>query len=240
MFDHQTPTRADLTGRKLGARSLQPVPDRDRRQRRLAPERRPKPDRASRKRRFAGCLRVAFAALGRHATNRLLASRAFLLPFALLALLAPACGPDAKPPEPCDGPDFDVVIRAAHGELPSDTLIVLIYGSGREEYRLSENGTPEVLFCSPADTEGEPLEAGAPDPAQGGASGASGASSTGGGGASAASGVASLRCELWTQGPATLEITGRGYPDLREELKLQRETCTVEAELELTRGDAGS
>jgi hypothetical protein len=105
---------------------------------------------------------------------------------------------------------------------------------------------PQVLFCARTNREGEPLEGGGAA-GNSGAGGASGASGAGGAGASAGgaaplapSGVPALRCTLWTQGPATLEITGSGYLDQREELELMRGTCTVEAQLELMRGDGGA
>jgi hypothetical protein len=109
---------------------------------------------------------------------------------------------------------------------------------------------PQVLFCARSDREGEPLAGGGGAASGGGAAGnggAGGASGAGGTGASAGgaaplapSGVPALRCTLWTQGPATLEITGTGYLDQVEELELMRGTCTVEAQLELMRGDGGA
>lgn len=156
-------------------------------------------------------------------------------------LLFPACGPDPKPSAPCDGPDFDVLISSLEGPLPADTVVVLTYGSGTEQYALSDPSTPEVLFCTPLDSEGQPLEAGAPTAAQGGAASDGGLAGAGG---SAGSGsldvVGSLRCTLWTQGPATLEVTASGYPDLKQELKLQRGTCTVEKSIELAPEDGGA
>jgi hypothetical protein len=166
-------------------------------------------------------------------------------------LLPPACGPDPEPPPPCEGPDFDVLISASGGDLPADTLVVLIYGSGREEYRLSDPHKAELLFCTPTDADGQPLaRAGAgaggaaADPGgAGGASGVAGASSAGGAaGADSSSlqGVPALHCTLYTQGPVTLEITAEGYPELRQELELEPGKCTVEQKIEIIEGDAGA
>ena len=171
---------------------------------------------------------------------------AWLLGWGLL--LPPACGPDPEPPAACGAvADFQVTISAAGGELPSDTVVVLIYGSGREEYQLSNPETPEVLFCTPVDSEGREIEVG-----EGGEGGEGGETEGGAGGAGrpgggaggahptpATEGVPALRCMLYTQGPATLEISAGNYGELREEFELRRGLCTVEAKVELMRGDAG-
>ncbi len=154
-----------------------------------------------------------------------------------------ACGPDPKPTQPCDGPDFDVVISAANGFLPADTQVVLTYGSGREEFRLDQPPQPEVLFCTPLDGDGQPLEAGAPMPGGDGAGGAPGAVGVGGAGGAAdghASGAKSLRCTLWTQGPASLLVKASGYDDIEQELKLESGKCTVEKTIELVHEDGGA
>jgi len=192
------------------------------------------------------------SALGADGASRYeagLSYRSILLLLAC-ALLPPfACGPDAEPPPPCENEDFNVLIRAASGDLPADTVVTMIYGSGREEYRVGEEDSPLSLFCEPATRDGEALDpgdgsAGAGGSPAGGASGAGGASaSAGAGGATGATnsqGVPALRCSLWTDGPATLEITAEGYPKHTVELELRRGTCTVDELIELMQGDAGA
>jgi len=164
-----------------------------------------------------------------------LSFRGLLWLFCCALAIPAACGPDPKPPAPCPvQQDFDVVIKAESGDLPADTVVVLISGSGREEYRLGETNDLEVLFCEATDGGGGSTDTGGAS-GSGGFGGASGA-----GGARAGRGVPALLCQLWTQGPATLEISAEGYVDHREELELEPGKCKVEAEIELVHGDGGA
>ena len=131
--------------------------------------------------------------------------RIFLL-LSLIALPFVACGPDHKPDEPCDGPTFNLVVRADPGPLPPDTQINVRYGGNQdgEPYVLGDTRTPQAVFCVEDTTLG-----GAPS------SGDSSAGATGMGGAPNQTppddGVLALRCRLYTQGPARLDVTATGY-----------------------------
>ncbi len=162
-----------------------------------------------------------------------------------LGVAAPlACGPDARPEKPCGAePDFTVLISAVDGPLPASVKVIVTYGSGREEYVASSPTRPEILFCDVTDEDGVPLDGGAdPSSGAGGAGGAAGEGQGGGpSGARRKGAIEGLRCALWTQGPATIEIIAEGYPDLVEELKREEGSCSSTKELELApEGDAGS
>jgi hypothetical protein len=151
-----------------------------------------------------------------------------------------ACGPDSRPPKPCGTePDFTVLISAVDGPLPASTKVIVTYGSGREEYVTGTEARHEILFCDVTDEDGVPIEPGA-----GGAGGGGGTESEGEGGSPAArrkGGIEGLRCQLWTQGPATIEILAEGYPDLIEDLKVEEGFCSLSKELELApEADAGT
>lgn len=147
-----------------------------------------------------------------------------------------ACGPDPRPPEPCNGkPNFAVLITAAEGPLPEDTVVRVHYGGGApEEFRLAEPGIQRVLFCTVTDREGNPADAGVGSGAPAGAGGEGGAATTAGE-------AEALLCQLWSYGSADLEVETAEYP-MQERLRLRPDdrTCTVDVELELTRGDAGT
>jgi hypothetical protein len=152
-----------------------------------------------------------------------------------------ACGPDARPKEPCGAEaDFTVLISAANGALPIGTRVTVTYGSGREEYVVGAPSRPEILFCDVLDEEGVPIEPGAGG-ATGGSAGAGPEGEGGGFGVRSADGIAGLRCALWTQGPATIEIVAEGYPEISEDLRRGEGSCTLTKELVLApEGDAGS
>ena len=166
---------------------------------------------------------------------------AFLL--ALGVAVPVACGPDARPQKPCGTePDFTVLISAVDGPLPASTKVIVTYGSGREEYAANSPSHPEILFCDVTDEDGVPLDGGT-DPSSGGA-GAGGAATEGDGGGPGArrkGAIEGLRCALWTQGPATIEIIAEGYPDRVEDLKREEGSCSLTKELDLApEADAGS
>lgn len=147
-----------------------------------------------------------------------------------------ACGPDSRPPKPCgDEPDFVVQISAVEGPLPASTKVIVTYGSGREEYAADAPTRPEILFCDVTDEDGVPIEAGAqPGAGTGGAGSVPSEGEGGSAGLANGSGIAGLRCTLWTQGPATVEVVAEGYPELREDLRREEDgTCTLTKELEL-------
>ena len=136
------------------------------------------------------------------------------------------CGPDQRPEGPCDGPSFNLVVGTETGPLPEDTRINVRYGGNQdgEPYVLGERRTPQAVFC-------------AEDTSEGGASaseeqhGAAGAGA--GAGAAPVHGhepVQRLRCRLYTQGPARLDVTATGYVPI-EDLALSLDSkhrCQVE------------
>src|SRR5690606_25252325 len=127
-----------------------------------------------------------------------------------------------------------------NGPLPSATKVTVTYGSGREEYVVGSPSSPEILFCDVLDEDGVPVEPGAGG-ASGGSGGAKGEGEGGGFGTWSEDGIAGLRCELWTQGPATIEIVAEGYPEIVEDLRREEGSCTLTRELVLApEGDAGS
>jgi len=136
-----------------------------------------------------------------------------------------ACGPDHRPEEPCQGPSFNLVVRAENKQpLPADTRINIRYGGNPEgePYQLGTPRTPQAVSCMEATTIG-----GAPadDSAVAGGAGAGGA-----GTGTGATDVFALRCGLYTQGPARLDVTATGYEPIEdEELSFGREKhCQVD------------
>jgi hypothetical protein len=158
------------------------------------------------------------------------------LSLALVGQPIVACGPDHKPEEPCNGPTFNLVVRAEPGPLPPDTKINVHYGGNQdgEPYALGDTRTPQAVFCSEITTLGGAPSA--PDPSAAGVGGAAGTSS-------APVGVQALECRLYTQGPARLDVTAAGYESLEDQpLSLEHhERCEIEVEVKLAleKPDAG-
>jgi hypothetical protein len=132
-----------------------------------------------------------------------------------------------------------LVVRTESGEpLPADTRINVRYGGNQEgePYALGQPATPQAVFCN------EVMSAG-------GASGATATdASAGAGGAPAeaptSDGVLALRCRLYTQGPARLDVTATGYEPIDDRaLSLERKKrCEVDLPitLEALKPDAGT
>jgi len=127
-----------------------------------------------------------------------------------------------------------LVVRTETGQaLPADTRINVRYGGNPdgEPYALGEPRTPQAVSCS-EDTAGAPS---VDDNVSG--AGAGGAPAMGGGA------VYVLRCDLYTQGPARVDITATGYEPVEDEaLSFERKRhCEVPIELKLVpaRSDAG-
>lgn len=137
-----------------------------------------------------------------------------------MALALAGCGPNPKPSEPCDGPTFNLLLKAPKGPLPPDTRLVVKYGGNNdgEPYALGETPSPQVVFCSER------------------AVGAGGASASEDSGETPnEGGVYSLFCRLYTQGPARVDVTATGYETIEErDLTLGKKRCLVDVELELT------
>jgi hypothetical protein len=142
------------------------------------------------------------------------------------------CGPDQKPPPPCEGPSLILVLTAENGPLPEDTRINVRYGGNRdgEPYALGETRTPQAVFCKELST---PRAEEAPSEGEGGASSSS----------EQHLGVWTLRCRLFTQGPARLDVEAAGYESIEDESLSfdDDERCEVEKTVVLKRLlDAGT
>jgi len=158
----------------------------------------------------------------------------------LVGPVALGCGPDKRPQEGCDGPSFNLVVRAENGPLPSDTRINVIYGSNQmgEPYELGRPARKQAVFCDEDTTvggaSGDGDDRGGPShsKANGGAGGDAGVETT----PEPSTQVQALRCRLYTQGPARLDVTATGYEPVKDhKLSFEDEPhCRVLAEVTLT------
>lgn len=120
-----------------------------------------------------------------------------------------------------------MVVRTESGKpLPPDTRINVRYGGNPdgEPYALGETRTPQAVSCS-EDTTGPSSvddDTGAGD-------------STGGAPATEKAAVYALRCGLYTQGPARVDVTATGYESIEDEaLSFDRKRhCELPIELTL-------
>jgi hypothetical protein len=146
---------------------------------------------------------------------------------------APACGSSHPGDTSCPRPQpaFRVVITAANGPLPADTVLTVKSGSGIESYALaSPPEQPKTVFCNPfnGDAGDAAADAGSPD-----------ASSAAHDGAADPGSIAALLCLLWTNGAADVTIQGSGYPTLTETLDAEQDSCGITTVDEsLTLGEA--
>jgi hypothetical protein len=137
-----------------------------------------------------------------------------------LVLLA-GCGPDRRRDQCVAAhPNFVVLITAPTGKaLPADLTVTLHYGgSSTEEYRLNQSGTQQVLFCRTAALDGGVITV------------ADGA---------APSSADALRCELWTGGPATLDIAATSLAPTTQDLTPLASSCPLDVTIPLSEADAG-
>jgi len=164
---------------------------------------------------------------------------------ALLALVA-SCGPDAEPPECHGGPDFSVLITAPSGPLPPETVVKLYYGGRAPEdpevLTVADPQTPQALFCYVSDKNGVYDSTG---PALGSKTSAAAQSTGGAGGETGAGGagpedgtIPALVCNLYTDGPARLEVVTASYDLARLELALKKGVCIVQGSIVLESTDA--
>ncbi len=147
-----------------------------------------------------------------------------------------ACGPDQRPREGCDGPSFNLVVSAVDGPLPADTRINVRYGSNQEgePYALGQDSRKQAVFCEEDTVQGGgPSELRETGDQAGGAGGAGPAAPHEEG---ASADVWALRCRLYTQGPARIDITATGYETIEDRaLSLDEdERCDVAAPIVLT------
>lgn len=124
-----------------------------------------------------------------------------------------------------------LVVTADPGPLPADTRLNVRYGGNPdgEPYALDAPRTPQAVSCEE-------------DTSLGGAGPSAGAA--GGEAPDAASDVWRLRCGLYTQGPARIDLTATGYEPI-EDLPLSFESgrgCEVLREVKLlpAKPDAGT
>ncbi len=145
----------------------------------------------------------------------------------VIAVPFAACGPNHRPEKPCDGPSFNLVVSTETGDpLPPDTRINVRYGGNPdgEPYELGNPRTPQAVSCEEVSTAGR---AAAPAPAEGTEGGQGGAPAT------SSAGVWKLRCGLYTQGPARLDVTATGYEPI-DDLPLsleQRDHCELDEQV---------
>ncbi len=140
-------------------------------------------------------------------------------------LLLIGCGPN-KPECAQPHADFQVLIKFANRALPPDTVVHVTYGgSGTEDYRLADPGHQEVVFCEPADAEGNELDA------------SSAVEGSAGEGNSAP--VLALSCALWTGGYSKVEVSGTGVTTTTRDLSPREHVCTLQDEILLDPPDAG-
>jgi hypothetical protein len=136
-------------------------------------------------------------------------------------LLAVGCPSDPTPRDECAvDPDFFVTVGSEAGGLPDDLWLQVEYGGGKETFSFAPTEPPQVVFCTRVSGEGG---AAAPSALTAGGTGAGGA----------AGATESLECELWTEGPATIEVKALGYEPVERELKVDLEVCTTAVTLEL-------
>lgn len=113
--------------------------------------------------------------------------------------------------------------------LPDDTRINVRYGGNPdgEPYGLGEARTPQAVSCTES-------MGGAPavdDEARGGEGGAPGSAVA----TPSSSAVFALKCGLYTQGPARLDVTASGYEPIEDQALLfeRKKRCEVPIEVKL-------
>jgi len=121
--------------------------------------------------------------------------------------------------------------------LPDDTRINVRYGGNPdgEPYRLGETRTPQAVSCTES-MGGAPGVDDAPRGGEGGATGSTVAMPS-------SSPVLALKCGLYTQGPARLDVSATGYEPIEDQALLfePKKRCEVpiEVKLEPLKLDAG-
>lgn len=130
----------------------------------------------------------------------------------LLALLASGCPDDPSSRDECGPvPSFLVTIRPDKGRLPPDLSVAVEFGGGNEAVSIRGGLKGQVIFCDLVSHE----------PGEGGAGGAE------------PFGYGALLCELWTEGPATVQIMAPGFEPFERDLRIDEDECTTPIELEL-------
>jgi hypothetical protein len=136
------------------------------------------------------------------------------------------CGPDRRPDECIAGhPNFVLLITAPTGKALSADLTVMLHygGSGVETFELSQTTTQRVLFCRASTLDGGTLLV--PD----------GSAADGG----APSSTEALRCELWTGGPAQVEIDSSTLAHTAKSLTPLASSCPLDVTIPVSEADGG-
>lgn len=123
-------------------------------------------------------------------------------------------------------------ISAEDGSLARDTVVRVYYGGGDpeqpEEFRIDERAPHFVLFCEVTDAAGNVIDQEIP-----------GAGGEGGASPENRESVAGIRCRMWTDGSAQLEVESSEHPTQRLNLTPKKNECVVTTDFVLKRGDAG-
>lgn len=123
-------------------------------------------------------------------------------------------------------------ISAEDGSLARDTVVRVYYGGGDpkqpEEFRIDEMAPHFVLFCEVTDSAGNVIDAVIP-----------GAGGEGGASPESREPVSGIRCRMWTDGSAQLEVESPEHPTQRLNLTPKKNECTVATDFVVKRGDAG-
>lgn len=141
-----------------------------------------------------------------------------------------------------------MVLTTESGPLPEDTRINVRYGSNQEgePYALHQRARKQAVFCEEDTTQGgaPPTDGNDSDPLTSLEGGAAGAGGSGSGTSVTESAVWALRCRLYTQGPARVDVTATGYEPIEDRALSFEGTdrCSVDVSLTLerTRPDAGT
>ena len=146
----------------------------------------------------------------------------------MVGLTLLGCGPD-RPKCTGSNPDFKITIKLSDRELPEDTVVHVTYGgTGKEDYVLAAPGVPEVVFCTPADGNGRPIDSSPMVEA-------AGASDT----SNEAVPVRELACTLWTGGYAKLRVSGTGLDADTSYPLTPTDACVVTRTIVLDSPDGG-
>lgn len=138
------------------------------------------------------------------------------------------------------------MVQADDAPLPPDTRINVLYGSNQEgePYELGKPGRKQAVFCEEDTVQGGgPSESAEPGPGAMEGGGAGGAAGSDGAAPAPSEGDAStdvwaLRCRLYTQGPARVDVTAEGYEPIKDRKLMfpedDEDRCDVKAVITLT------
>jgi hypothetical protein len=142
-----------------------------------------------------------------------------VLPIAVAVLLNVACSQPRTAPCPRSQAAFRLQVTAIDGNLPVDTELTVSYqGSRQERYDFYDMGAGNVDVCCRPSGSAWPATAALPTVActPGSSPDASVAPNVEDAGSRAA-----LVCQLWTSGPAEVDVTATGYAELDQVLQAE-------------------